>query len=93
MKESKGSQKQFMQAFITTISSVMGPEANYHSYALLNIVGSSQVSSDDAIRNAIAKAGTMVENLRWFEVVETRGHLENGKVAHWQVVVRIGHTL
>jgi hypothetical protein len=56
-------------------------------------VGSSATSVEDAIRNAVAKASQTVRNLRWFEVVETRGHIEGSKVAHWQVTLKLGFTL
>ena len=61
-----------------------------HTYKLTELVGSSTVSSDDAIQNAIAAAGMSLEHMGWFEVVETRGHIEDGKIAHWQVTVKIG---
>lgn len=61
-----------------------------HVYGIKRLVGSSTVGSDDAIANAVAKAGESVDSLRWFEVVETRGHIESGKIAHWQVTVDIG---
>ena len=64
-----------------------------HVYKIIEVVGSSANGTDDAVRNAVAKAGESVRNLRWFEVTETRGHLEDGKIAHWQVSVRIGFTL
>ena len=64
-----------------------------HIYKIIEIVGSSKKSSDDAIQNAVAKAGKSVHNLRWFEVTDTRGHLEDGKIAHYQVTVKIGFTL
>lgn len=64
-----------------------------HVYKILELVGSSPTSSDDAVRNAINRAGATMHNLRWFEVMETRGHLENGKVSHWQVTVKVGFTL
>ena len=64
-----------------------------HTYKLIEVVGTSTVSSDDAIRNAIATAGLTLKNLGWFEVVEQRGHLEKGEVAHWQVTVKIGFRL
>lgn len=64
-----------------------------HTYKLLEVVGSSPVSSDEAIRNAIADAAKTVRNIRWFEVVETRGHVEDGKVAHYQVTLKLGFTL
>ncbi|MFW5829889.1 MAG: dodecin [Planctomycetota bacterium] len=64
-----------------------------HVYGSMQITGSSPEGSDQAIRNAVAKAQTLVSNLRWFEVVETRGHIDNGTIAHWQVTIRLGHTL
>ncbi|MCG7988480.1 MAG: dodecin family protein [Candidatus Thiodiazotropha weberae] len=64
-----------------------------HVYKKIQLVGSSQSSSDDAIRNAIARAGETISNMGWFEVVETRGHIEDGQVAHWQVAIDIGFRL
>ncbi len=64
-----------------------------HAYKVVEIVGSSSESSDKAIENAIARAGRTLENLRWFEVTDTRGHIENGRVGHYQVTVKIGFTL
>lgn len=64
-----------------------------HTYKKIELTGSSPVSSDDAIKNAIAKAAKTVQEMRWFEVVETRGQIENGQVAHWQVTIKIGFTL
>jgi len=64
-----------------------------HVYKTIELVGSSTKSSEDAVRNAVAKAAKTVRNLRWFEVTETRGHIEQGAVAHWQVVVKLGFTL
>lgn len=64
-----------------------------HVYKHIELTGSSNKSSDDAIRTAIAKAHETVRNIHWFEVVETRGHVEKGKVAHWQVTIKIGFTL
>ncbi|MES9945579.1 MAG: hypothetical protein B6D77_05140 [gamma proteobacterium symbiont of Ctena orbiculata] len=64
-----------------------------HVYKKIQLVGSSQTSTDDAIRNAIARAGETIENMNWFEVVETRGHIDNGQVAHWQVTIDIGFRL
>lgn len=64
-----------------------------HVYKKIELTGSSTESSDDAIRNAVARASKTLKNLRWFEVVETRGYIEDGKVAHWQVTVKIGFTL
>ena len=64
-----------------------------HTYKLVELVGSSPNGIEAAIENAVARAGRTVRNLRWFEVVQTRGHIENGKVAHYQVVLKIGFTM
>jgi len=64
-----------------------------HTYKKIELVGSSPVSVDEAIRNALNRASTTVRNMRWFEVTETRGHIEDGKVAHFQVTLKIGFTL
>jgi flavin-binding protein dodecin len=64
-----------------------------HIYKKIELTGSSTTSMEDAIQKAIARAAKSIENLRWFEVVETRGHIEDGKVAHWQVTVKIGFTV
>ncbi len=61
-----------------------------HVYKVIEIVGSSTTGTDDAIRNAIAKASTSVRHINWFEVIETRGHVADGKVAHYQVVLKVG---
>ncbi len=61
-----------------------------HVYKLVELVGSSTTSSDDAVHNAIARAGESLRNLDWFEVMETRGNLTNGRIAHWQVRVKVG---
>ena len=64
-----------------------------HTYKLIELVGSSPISSDEAVKNAVAKASLTEKNLRWLELSETRAHLEDGKIAHWQVTVKIGVTL
>ncbi|MGH8094744.1 MAG: dodecin [Chthoniobacterales bacterium] len=64
-----------------------------HVYKMLELVGSSQTGIEDAVLNAVAKAGQTVRNMRWFEVTEMRGHLEENKIHHWQVKVKIGFTL
>ena len=66
---------------------------NDHIYKTIELVGSSSTSVEDAIRKAVAKAAETVRNLRWFEVTETRGHIDGGAVAHWQVVLKVGFTL
>jgi flavin-binding protein dodecin len=64
-----------------------------HVYKKIEVVGSSPKGFEDAIKNALARAGKTVRNMRWFEVTETRGDVENGKVGHWQVTLKIGFTL
>ncbi|GIX30328.1 MAG: hypothetical protein KatS3mg124_0800 [Porticoccaceae bacterium] len=64
-----------------------------HVYKVVELVGSSTESSDDAVRNAIARAGRTLHQLRWAEVVQVRAHLEEGRIAHWQAVVKVGFTL
>lgn len=64
-----------------------------HVYKHIELTGSSQQSIEDAIQNAIAKASETVRNLRWFKVIETRGHIEEGKVQYWQVTLQVGFTL
>ncbi|HEX4884086.1 MAG TPA: dodecin [Casimicrobiaceae bacterium] len=61
-----------------------------HTYKLIELAGSSPDSIDAAIRNAIAKAGATVKHMDWFQVTETRGHIAEGKVAHFQVVLKVG---
>jgi len=64
-----------------------------HTYKKIELTGSSPNSTDEAIKNAIAKAAQSVRHMRWFEVMETRGHIEDGNVAHWQVTIKVGFTL
>ena len=64
-----------------------------HIYKILELVGSSEKGIDDAIQNAISRASKTVREIKWFEVVQTRGHVENGSVRHYQVVLRVGFTL
>jgi flavin-binding protein dodecin len=64
-----------------------------HVYKTIELVGSSTRGVEDAVQKAIGKAAATVRNLRWFEVVDTRGHIENGRVAHWQVTLKLGFTL
>lgn len=61
-----------------------------HVYKKIELVGSSPVSSDEAIKNALSRASQTLKNLDWFEVTETRGHLQDGKIAHWQVALKVG---
>jgi flavin-binding protein dodecin len=64
-----------------------------HVYKHIELTGSSPKGIDDAITNAIAMAAKTVHNLRWFQVIDTRGEIDQGKVAHWQVTLKVGFTL
>lgn len=64
--------------------------SDHHVYKKIELVGSSRVSIEDAIENALAEAAKTVHNLDWFEVVEIRGHIANGKVGHYQVTLKVG---
>ena len=64
-----------------------------HVYKLLELTGSSPLGIEQAVQAAIAKAHETVRNIKWFNVMETRGHVQDGVVAHWQVTVKIGFTL
>ena len=64
-----------------------------HIYKKIELVGTSPNSIEEAVRDAVAKASQSLRNLRWFEVVETRGQIENGTIAHWQVTIKVGFTL
>lgn len=66
---------------------------NDHVYKTIEITGSSSKSADDAIRIAIEKASDSINNMRWFKVIETRGNIEAGKIAYWQVTLHIGFTV
>jgi hypothetical protein len=64
-----------------------------HVYKVIELVGSSPDSIEDAIQTAVERAGQTLRNLRWFEVAQLRGHVENGKVRHYQVVLKVGFTM
>ena len=64
-----------------------------HVYKHIELIGSSSTGVEDAVQKAIVRASKTVRNMRWFEVIETRGHIENDKVAHWQVTIKVGFTL
>ncbi|MEY3761007.1 MAG: dodecin family protein [Methylococcaceae bacterium] len=64
-----------------------------HIYKKIELTGSSTVGIQEAIENAISKAAETIRDMRWFEVVETRGHIIDGKVAHWQVTIKVGFSL
>ncbi|EMP56144.1 dodecin [Marinobacter koreensis] len=64
--------------------------SDHHVYKKVEIVGSSKTSIEEAIENAVAECGKSVKHMEWFEVMETRGHIVDGKVGHYQVVLKIG---
>jgi flavin-binding protein dodecin len=64
-----------------------------HIYKIVELAGSSDAGYEDAIQNAISRASQSIRHLRWFEVSEMRGHVENGRVKHYQIVLRVGFTL
>ena len=64
-----------------------------HIYKVIELVGSSEKSIEDAIGTAVTRAHETVRHLRWFEVLETRGHIEDGKVKHYQVTIKVGFTM
>ncbi|NUT83405.1 MULTISPECIES: dodecin [Pseudomonas] len=63
---------------------------DHHTYKKVELVGSSPTSIEDAINNALAEASKSLKLLEWFEVTETRGHIENGRAAHFQVTIKVG---
>lgn len=64
-----------------------------HVYKIVELTGSSPNGIEEAVNNAISRAGQSLHNLRWFQVVDTRGHIENGQITHWQVSIKVGFTL
>ncbi|HTP99481.1 MAG TPA: dodecin [Casimicrobiaceae bacterium] len=64
-----------------------------HVYKLLELTGSSSTTIEDAVANAITKAAQTMRNMHWFQVIDTRGQIVDGKVAYWQVTIKIGFTL
>lgn len=64
-----------------------------HVYKSIELTGSSTTGIEDAVEKALATAAKTVRNMRWFEVIDTRGHIADGKVDHWQVVIKVGFTL
>ena len=67
--------------------------SDHHTYKKIEIVGSSRTSVDEAIQNGIAEASRTLRNVEWFEFGEIRGHVENGKVGHYQVTMKVGFRL
>ncbi|MDD5578355.1 MAG: dodecin family protein [Methylobacter sp.] len=66
---------------------------NDHIYKKIELTGSSTAGIQEAIENAVSKASKTIHDMRWFEVVETRGHITDGKISHWQVTIKIGFAL
>jgi flavin-binding protein dodecin len=64
-----------------------------HIYRVIELAGTSDKSIEDAVSSAIARANKTIRNLRWFELMQTRGHIENGKIAHFQVTLKVGFTM
>jgi flavin-binding protein dodecin len=64
-----------------------------HVYKQIELTGSSPISSDEAARNAIVKASKTIRGMRWFQIIDTRGHIEKDAIAHWQVTIKVGFTL
>ncbi|ATJ81383.1 dodecin [Halomonas beimenensis] len=64
-----------------------------HTYKHIELTGTSETGIEDAIQAALRKASESLHSMRWFEVTDTRGHIEHGKVAHWQVTLKVGFTL
>jgi hypothetical protein len=74
-------------------SDAEGTQMSEHVYKSVELTGSSKKSIEDAIEKAVARANKTVRNMRWLEVLTTRGYIEKGKIAYWQVTVKIGFTL
>ena len=64
-----------------------------HVYKLIELTGTSPTSIEEAVSNALARASKTIRNIKWFQVTETRGEVQNGKVGHWQVTLKVGFTL
>ncbi len=64
-----------------------------HVYKMIELTGSSSKSIEDAVENAVVRAAKTVRNMRWFEVIDTRGHIDNGKINYWQITIKVGFTL
>lgn len=64
-----------------------------HVYKMIDVVGSSKVSIEDAIQGAVTRASSSVDNVEWFQMSEVRGHVEDGKIGHYQVVLKLGFRL
>lgn len=78
---------------VSTAYAAENARMSEHIYKKIEIVGSSPNGMEEAVQNALARASKTVRNMRWFEVAETRGYVDDGKIAHWQVTLKIGFTL
>lgn len=70
-----------------------GNDMSDHVYKTVELTGSSTTSMEDAVRQAIDRASKTIRHMRWFEVTETRGHIEDNRIAHWQITLKVGFTL
>jgi dodecin len=84
---------EWLAAHLSALEQGVAVVMSDHVYKHIDVTGSSKMSSDDAIRRAIAKAGESIRGMRWFKVLETRGEIENNAIAYWQVTVQIGFML
>jgi flavin-binding protein dodecin len=80
------------QAFDVRLSK-LGNIMSAHTYKIIELVGASTEGTDQAIRDAIGKAALTVKHMDWYEVVESRGHIADGKVSHYQVTIKVGFRL
>jgi flavin-binding protein dodecin len=78
---------------VFAVSPADNPEMAEHIYKKIEIVGSSPNGFEEAVQNALARASKTIRNMRWFEVAESRGYIEDGRIGHWQVTLKIGFTL
>jgi len=66
---------------------------SHHTYKHIELTGSSEKGIEDAVQSALAKASKTIQHMRWMQIIDTRGHIEDGQVAHWQVTIKVGFTL
>jgi flavin-binding protein dodecin len=78
---------------VFTSSAADNARMSEHVYKKIEIVGSSPNGMEEAVHNALSRASKTIRNMRWFEVTETRGYIDEGKIEHWQVTLKIGFTL
>jgi flavin-binding protein dodecin len=85
--------RRLQKSFVFACTSPKNAFMSDHVYKKIELVGASATSIEEAVTNALARAQKTIRNMRWFEVVETRGHIEDGKINEWQVTVKVGFTL